>query len=81
MFAAALFRMYTRYSALRGWKFEVMDINETGLGGYKEATATITGRNVFAADGLEFRAGQQPFIDAFVDGDMSVFDDVCAALA
>jgi hypothetical protein len=41
-----------------------------------------TGRVVFGADGsLEFRAGQQPFIDAFVDGDMSVFDAVCAALA
>ncbi len=55
LFAAALFRMYTRYSALRGWKFEVMDINETGLGGYKEATATITGRNVFAR--LKFESG------------------------
>jgi hypothetical protein len=41
-----------------------------------------TGRVVFGADGsLEFRAGKQPFIDAFVDGDMSVFDAVCAALA
>ena len=41
-----------------------------------------TGRVVFGADGsLEFRAGHQPFIDAFVDGDMSVFDAVCAALA
>ena len=40
-----------------------------------------TGRNVFGADGLEFRAGHQPFIDAFVDGDMSVFDPICAALA
>lgn len=41
-----------------------------------------TGRNVFGADGsLEFRAGHQPFIDAFGEGDMSVFDDVCAALA
>ncbi|HNB28640.1 MAG TPA: peptide chain release factor 1, partial [Alphaproteobacteria bacterium] len=38
-----------------GWKFEVMDINETGLGGYKEATATITGRNVFAR--LKFESG------------------------
>jgi peptide chain release factor 1 len=55
LFAAALFRMYTRYAALRGWKFEVMDINETGLGGYKEATATITGRNVFAR--LKFESG------------------------
>jgi hypothetical protein len=41
-----------------------------------------TGRVAFGADGtLEFRAGQQPFIDAFVDGDMSVFGPVCAALA
>jgi hypothetical protein len=41
-----------------------------------------TGRAVFGADGtLDFRAGQQPFLDAFVDGDMSVFDAVCAALA
>ena len=40
------------------------------------------GRVVFGADGsLDFRAGQQPFLDAFVDGDMSVFDAVCAALA
>ncbi len=55
LFAAALFRMYSRYAALHGWKFEVMDINETGLGGYKEATATITGRNVFAR--LKFESG------------------------
>jgi len=41
-----------------------------------------TGRVVFGADGsLDFRAGHQPFLDAFVDGDMSVFDAVCAALA
>jgi len=41
-----------------------------------------TGRVVSGADGtLDFRAGQQPFLDAFVEGDMSVFDAVCAALA
>ena len=40
------------------------------------------GRTVFGADGnLDFRSGQQPFVDAFVNGDMSVFDAVCAALA
>jgi peptide chain release factor 1 len=55
LFAAALFRMYARYAALHNWKFEVMDVNETGLGGYKEATATITGRNVFAR--LKFESG------------------------
>ena len=39
------------------------------------------GRTVFGADGnLESQAGQQPFIDAFIDGDMSVFDPICAAL-
>ena len=43
---------------------------------------TSAGRVVFGADGsLESRAGQQPFIDAFVDGDMSVFDPICAALS
>ena len=41
-----------------------------------------TGRVVFGADGeLDFRAGQQWSLDAFIDGDMSVLDDVCAALA
>jgi hypothetical protein len=41
-----------------------------------------TGRVVFGADGeLDFRAGPQWFLDAFIDGDMSVLDGVCAALA
>jgi hypothetical protein len=41
-----------------------------------------SGRTVFGADGtLEFRSGKQPFLDAFIDGDMSVFDGVCAALS
>lgn len=55
LFAAELFRMYERYSALRGWRFEVMDVNETGIGGMKEASATITGRGVFAR--LKFESG------------------------
>jgi hypothetical protein len=42
---------------------------------------TNAGRTVFGADGSVDASGQQPFVDAFVDGDMSVFDDVCAALA
>jgi hypothetical protein len=42
----------------------------------------VSGRVVFGADGtLEFRSGKQPFLDAFIDGDMSVFDGVCAALS
>lgn len=48
LFAAELFRLYQRFAERQGWKFEVMDINETGIGGYKEATASISGREVFA---------------------------------
>lgn len=47
--------MYQRYAALRGWKFETMDVSETGIGGYKEATASITGRSVFAR--LKYESG------------------------
>jgi len=55
LFAAALFRMYARYAALKGWRFETMDVNETGLGGFKEATALINGRGAFAR--LKFESG------------------------
>jgi hypothetical protein len=39
------------------------------------------GRTVFGPDGLVSESGQQPFIDAFENGDMSVFDPICAALS
>ncbi|MGH7095969.1 MAG: peptide chain release factor 1, partial [Stellaceae bacterium] len=55
LFAAELFRMYQRYAALRGWRFEVMDISDTGIGGIREAAASITGRDVFAR--LKFESG------------------------
>ncbi len=55
LFAAALFRMYQRYAAQRGWRFEVMEVSETGLGGFKEAIASIIGRDVFAR--LKFESG------------------------
>jgi len=55
LFASDLFRMYQRYAELRGWKFEVLGISETDLGGYKEATGSISGRNVFAR--LKFESG------------------------
>jgi peptide chain release factor 1 len=55
LFAAELFRMYQRYAAIRGWKFEVLSVNDTGLGGVKEASASISGRNVFAR--LKFESG------------------------
>ncbi len=55
LFAADLFRMYQRYAETRGWKFEVMNLNETGIGGFKEAIASISGRDVFAR--LKFETG------------------------
>jgi peptide chain release factor 1 len=55
LFAADLFRMYQRYASQRGWRFEVMDVSETGLGGFKEATASISGRDVFQR--LKFESG------------------------
>jgi peptide chain release factor 1 len=55
LFAAQLFRMYSRYAELHGWKFELISLNETGIGGYKEAIAEITGRGVFAR--LKFESG------------------------
>ena len=55
LFAAELFRMYQRYAVLHRWNFEVLDLSETGLGGFKEASASISGRNVFAR--LKFELG------------------------
>ena len=55
LFASDLFAMYQRFAAKYGWRFEVMDISETGIGGYKEATANISGQDVFAR--LKFESG------------------------
>ncbi len=55
LFASVLFRMYQRYAEIHGWRFEVMDVADTGLGGIKEASASITGRGVFAR--LKFESG------------------------
>jgi peptide chain release factor 1 len=55
LFAAVLLRMYQRYAGIRGWRFEVLDVSETGLGGIKEASAEVTGRNVF--ERLKFESG------------------------
>ena len=55
LFASDLFAMYQRYSQARGWRFEVMEVSENELGGYKEAVASITGRGVYAR--LKFESG------------------------
>ncbi|GIX10184.1 peptide chain release factor 1 [Elioraea sp.] len=55
LFAADLFAMYRRYAESRGWRFEVLDISENDLGGYREAVAEITGTDVFAR--LKYESG------------------------
>ena len=55
LFGANLFAMYQRFSLKNGWRFEVMEVSETGIGGYKEATATVSGAEVFAR--LKFESG------------------------
>ncbi|MCF6157130.1 MAG: peptide chain release factor 1 [wastewater metagenome] len=55
IFAADLFRMYARYAEGRGWKVEIFDNSETGLGGFKEITFSIEGKNVY--ERLRFESG------------------------
>ncbi len=55
LFASDLFAMYQRYAQAHGWRFEPMDLSENELGGYKEATASISGRGAYAR--LKFESG------------------------
>ncbi len=55
LFAYKLFAMYQKYAERKKWKFEILSISDTGLGGYKDASATINGRGVFAR--LKFESG------------------------
>ena len=55
LFAADLFRMYTRYAELRGWKIEPMDSSASDLGGYKEVTFLVSGEDVFKR--LKYESG------------------------
>jgi peptide chain release factor 1 len=48
LFAADLFRMYSRYAERQGWKIDVMSQSDTGVGGLKEIIAVIEGRNVYS---------------------------------
>jgi len=48
LFAQDLFRMYSRYAERKGWKFEVMDVSPSPVGGIKEAVAGIRGKNVYS---------------------------------
>ncbi len=55
LFAGTLFRMYSMYAEKRRWKLEVLNENETGLGGYKEISFMITGKGVYSR--LKFESG------------------------
>ncbi|UVK40351.1 peptide chain release factor 1 [Mesorhizobium sp. AR10] len=55
LFAGDLFRMYERYAAARGWRFEAASASEGEVGGYKEIIATVSGKGVFAH--LKFESG------------------------
>lgn len=55
LFAADLYRMYSRYAEIRGWKKEIIDFSETGLGGIKEVVFSLGGDGVFGD--LKFESG------------------------
>ena len=55
LFAGTLFRMYSMYAEKKHWKIEVLNENNTGLGGYKEISFMITGKGVYSR--LKFESG------------------------
>ena len=55
LFAGTLFRMYTMYAEKKHWKLEILNENETGLGGYKEISFMITGKGAYSR--LKFESG------------------------
>ncbi len=55
LFAADLFRMYSRYAEKKGWKTHLISANRTGIGGLKEVAFEITGQNVYSH--LKFESG------------------------
>ncbi len=55
LFAADLFRMYTRYAEEKGWKIEVLNTSETGIGGLKEVIFEVVGKGAYSR--LKFESG------------------------
>ena len=55
LFAYDLYRMYSMYSSSQGWKFQLLDANETELGGFKEVSVSVTGNGVYSR--LKFESG------------------------
>src|SRR5690606_3571015 len=55
LFAADLFRMYSRYAERQGWKIEITSKSDASAGGFKEVIAIVTGDKVYSR--LRFEAG------------------------
>jgi peptide chain release factor 1 len=55
LFAASLFRMYTKYAESKRWKVEIINMNATGLGGIKEVVASIEGKGAYSK--LKYESG------------------------
>ena len=55
LFASDLFRMYSRFAETKSWKFEILNTNETELGGFKEIVFSVNGKNVY--ENLRYESG------------------------
>ena len=55
LFAGTLFRMYTMYAEMKNWKIDILNENETEMGGYKEVTFMVSGKGVYSR--LKFESG------------------------
>jgi peptide chain release factor 1 len=55
LFASDLYRMYTRFAERKGWRFELMDWNETGKGGFKEVVFSVAGEGAYGL--MKFESG------------------------
>ena len=55
LFAAEILRMYARYAERQGWKMDIMEASDNGMGGIKDATAVIEGENVYSK--MRFESG------------------------
>jgi peptide chain release factor 1 len=55
LFASDLYRMYSRFAESKGWKFEIMNSNDTELGGIKEIVFSVSGNNVY--ENLRYESG------------------------
>ncbi|MDR2942721.1 MAG: peptide chain release factor 1, partial [Treponema sp.] len=55
LFASDMYRLYSRFAETKGWKFEIMNSNETELGGIKEIVFSISGNNVY--ENLRYESG------------------------